>query len=290
LLRTGAPARIFWGLATHVYRAPEVGPNGQPAFVVERSREWFRWTWCDGIQFWVHAVDPEVLVHWPVGEGPESAAYYFVGPILAFILRRRGLTLLHGSVVDSAAGAIAFLGESGAGKSTLAAAMLRCGYGAVTDDVIALDARDQALRVWPGFAGLRLWQDSAQAVAGHLSALPRLVTKSRLWPDWDKRLLRLDAEPGPLPTEPRPIRYVYILDPGDTGPARIESLPVPRQVMEMERNTYQRFLRDGSRMRMDFVTFGRLAEQATIRRLVRGESLRDIGYLTSLLTEDMARH
>jgi hypothetical protein len=273
-----------------LYRAPELGPNGLPAFVVERSREWFRWTWCDGIRFWVHAVDPEVLVHWSVGEGPESAVYYFVGPILAFILRRRGLTLLHGSVVDSAAGAIAFLGESGAGKSTLAAAMLRCGYGAVTDDVIALDAGDQALRVWPGFAGLRLWQDSAQAVSGDLSDLPRLVTKSRLWPDWDKRLLRLDAEPGPLPTEPRPIRYVYILDPGETGPARIESLPVPRQMMEMDRNTYQRFLRDASRMRMDFLTLGRLAEQATIRRLVRGESLRDIGYLTSLLREDMVRH
>ena len=59
------------------------------------------------------------------------------GPVLGCILRVRGLTLLHSSVVSFEGHALAMIGDVKAGKSTTAMALLRRGAAILADDVAA---------------------------------------------------------------------------------------------------------------------------------------------------------
>jgi hypothetical protein len=59
-----------------------------------------------------------------------------------------------------------FLGEAGRGKSTLAAAFARRGYRILTDDCLHLSPSAGGYRVRPWSSGIRLWQDSIEAVWG----------------------------------------------------------------------------------------------------------------------------
>jgi len=274
---------------TLYYRSCDRGPNGQPAFVIERTSDgqWFRWTWCDGIAFHIHATQREVFVQWPPSEGPDSCVYYFLGPVLAFILRQRGVSLLHGSVVCSSGSAIAFLGDSGAGKSTIAAALLDRGYAALTDDLIALARLDGELCVWPGYAGLRLWADSVERLFRDAATMPRLVANSGLWPGWDKRILSLNDGMGRFCERPVPLRRLYVIGDRVTGAPTIASLSMPRRMMELDRNAYQRYLRNDSTVRSDFAVFADLIQQAPIQLLNPSDGLAEIGRLTSRIHFDI---
>ncbi len=55
----------------------------------------------------------------------EDVATYLLGPVMGFVLRRRGVLALHASAVCIGGQAVALCGESQAGKSTIAAALAR---------------------------------------------------------------------------------------------------------------------------------------------------------------------
>jgi hypothetical protein len=140
-VRLGLPyAPDTWLAAACLFRSPDLCANGQPAFTVECSRTtgWYRWRYCDGIVFCINQGADEIWADWPAGESHQCAAYYLVGPILAFVLRRRGALLLHGSSVAMGKAAVTFLGPSGAGKSTLAAALAKRGFSLLADDLMII--------------------------------------------------------------------------------------------------------------------------------------------------------
>lgn len=62
--------------------------------------------------------------------------------------------------------AVAFTGHSGQGKSTLATAFFSAGHRLVTDDCHLLEKRAGALYAMSPYPSLRLWPDSARALAG----------------------------------------------------------------------------------------------------------------------------
>jgi hypothetical protein len=68
----------------------------------------------------------------------------------------QGLEVLHASGVVLAGRAALFTGPPGAGKSSLAAALLQLGAALLSDDTVALEARDGALIAHPGAALLHL--------------------------------------------------------------------------------------------------------------------------------------
>lgn len=126
----------------------------------------------------------------------EDMATYLLGPVLAFALRMRGMLVLHASAVAIGGGALLFTGAAGAGKSTTAAAWLARGASLITDDVAAIEGK----AVLPGYARVRLWDDSAAALYGSAEALPLLT------PTWTKRYA-----PAPMVEGPVPLRAIVIL-------------------------------------------------------------------------------
>lgn len=81
-----------------------------------------------------------------------------LGPALVLALARQGVWCLHASAVETAGGAVLFLGRSGAGKSTLARRLVS--DGAVTrrlaDDVVPVIAAGGTLSCLPHFPQLKL--------------------------------------------------------------------------------------------------------------------------------------
>lgn len=89
----------------------------------------------------------------------------FLGSILGFVLRRRGNTCLHASVVELAGQTILFTGHKGAGKSTAAAAMIEHqGAKLIADDMAVLQKQSGQLTVAPGYPAHRLNSDAFTAL------------------------------------------------------------------------------------------------------------------------------
>ena len=93
--------------------------------------------------------------------------HLYLNEVLPLALSRReplGKLVFHGSAVEVAGGAVAFLADSGQGKSTLAGSFGTGGYRFLADDRLALDPVDGGYNVLPSHPSIRLWEDSRQVL------------------------------------------------------------------------------------------------------------------------------
>jgi hypothetical protein len=88
----------------------------------------------------------------PPDEEPWSWQRFLVGRILPWAAVLRGHEVLHASAIVLRDRVVAFVGETGTGKTSLAVHLVARGLGFFTDDVLALELRDGALRAHPGAA------------------------------------------------------------------------------------------------------------------------------------------
>ena len=98
--------------------------RGYPEAITWQSdhRGGYRLRYGDGTVFIVDAHGASIWAVWPRDLTLEDTAIYLLGPVLAFVLRLRGITCLHASAFCINGHAVALTGHSGAGKSTTAAA------------------------------------------------------------------------------------------------------------------------------------------------------------------------
>lgn len=96
----------------------------------------------------------------PIPEAPlETIRHLFLDQVFPLALSKRGGLVLHASSVVCETGAIAFIGKTGSGKSTLAASFAKDRFPLITDDCLLLGESKAHLLAFPGYPGLRLWQD-----------------------------------------------------------------------------------------------------------------------------------
>jgi len=91
---------------------------------------------------------------------PERVRLFLLGSAMGALLYQRGLFPLHGSAVETPWGGMIFVGPQGVGKSTLAAQFLRQGFRLLSDDVCAVEATAEGLRILPAVARFRLCADA----------------------------------------------------------------------------------------------------------------------------------
>lgn len=289
VIKIGRPLKpCLRNIATPLFVWPELGPNGRPFFVIDYLAKygWYRWTYCDGIEFFIHESGREVWVNWPSGESAQSAAFYLVGPILGFVLRLRGAIALHGSTIALNGRAVVILGDSGAGKSTLAAALMKRGCAVLTDDLAPLQLRDDHFDVIPGYSRLRLWPDSAEAICRGLRHLDRLVDRSTFWPDWDKRALDLSVTSGEFEVAPKPLSTIFILGPRTDVAPRVESLSGSQSVIELVRHIYQGYLSDAARRVNELDVLTQLAGQISVKRLHLSNDIHQLDSACDLVLDE----
>jgi hypothetical protein len=145
-----------------------------------------------------------------------------IGQVLPLVAALRGLDVLHASAVavDGGAGgdggAVAFTGPPGAGKSTLAVNLALRGAALLADDVIALRRIGERLRVEPATSLVNLRRDQGERLRARLGGLGRPLGST------EKLHIAMDAL-----AEPQPLRALYVLELGVSGPTEIAPIAPP---------------------------------------------------------------
>jgi len=245
------------------YVSPTCNEQGHPTLRVGAIADgsYFALLYADGVQFVVDRSGQEIWVDWPETSSLEDAATYLMGPVMGYVLRRRGIVSLHASAVSIDGRAIALVGEAGAGKSTTAAAFATLGYGILSDDLVPLDDRKDGFLALPGYPRINLWPDSVRALFGSEEALPRIT------PTWEKRFLALDREGYRFESNPLPLAAIYVLAPRDSAAPRMsfEEQNASTALITLVKNTYVNYLMDPQMRRHEFDIVSRLVSAVSVR-------------------------
>src|SRR5260370_41636294 len=219
---------------------------------------------------------------WQESISQEDAMSCLLGPVMGFVLLLRGIVCLHASAIATGDKAIAIVGPSEAGKSTTAAAFAKLGYSVLSDDVVTLDERNGRFLVHPGYARIRLWPDSAEALYGSADVLPRLA------PTWDKRYVDLTKDSFQFQKSPLPLAAAYILEERalDCADFRIESLSTKEALLSLIGNTYATNLMDRRMRGREFEILRRVIADVPIRRVFPPNDYESLPQLCNMIVED----
>src|SRR5262245_24055614 len=105
--------------------------------------------------------DREIRIDPLPGTREADVRTFLLGSVLGAVLHSRQMLVLHASAIQTARGAVLFMGASGAGKSTLLGAFLQRGYAMLADDKagIVVDGDGVPWAV-PGYPLIRLSEDA----------------------------------------------------------------------------------------------------------------------------------
>lgn len=203
-----------------------------------------------------------------------------LGSVMACLLVRRGLVVLHASAVSLDGQAVILLGHKGAGKSTTAAILTQNGFALLSDDVVALEATPGGQHVLPAFGLVKLWGETAR----HINS----GEQRRLWQvheTIDKAHYRFNDGMSDHAT---PLSRVYILDRqaegGVTTLSPEHALPAALEHAYMARYGMKGF---GQRLGLHFSVLGGLAAAGAIRTLTVPRGLDRIGEVADLVRRDL---
>jgi energy-coupling factor transporter ATP-binding protein EcfA2 len=212
----------------------------------------------------------------------EDLGTYLLGPVLGFVLRRRGAIALHASSVCLSGQAVVLCGPSESGKSTTAAALALRGVPVIAEDISPLSESDGWLYVEPGYPRVCLWPDTVKSLFGAENSLPLLT------PTWEKCFLALDGVSARFESLARPLGAVYLLGPrvDETNAPRIEDLGGRDALLELVQNTYMNWLLDRSRRAAELDALSKLVTEVPVRRIVPHSDPVRLGALCDLILKD----
>jgi hypothetical protein len=249
------------------------------------SEDFFELSYSDGAQF---VVDGACTRLWAACGGPLTLDYlatYLRGPVMGFILRRRGVAALHASAVCIDGRAFVLCGESGAGKSTAAAAFALMGIPVMCDDIVPLAANGSEFFVEPAYPQVGLWPDAVRSLLGSADALPRLT------PGWEKCFLSLDGKNAQFEPQKQPCGAIYLLScrSREASTPRIEELTQHRAMLGLVQNTYMNWILNPKQRAAEFDFLGKLVTQVPVRRIVPHGDPDRIGAFCELIERDAER-
>jgi hypothetical protein len=271
---------------THYVKSSRTDPaDSAYTLIVFGSEDFFEVTYSDGTEF---VVDGACTRLWAACRYPLTVDYlatYLRGPIMGFILRRRGVAALHASTVCIDGRAFVLCGESGTGKSTAAAAFALIGIPVMCDDITPLSTNGREFFVDPGYPQVGLWPDAVQSLLGSADALPRWT------PSWEKCFLSLVGRNTKFEPQQRPCGAIYLLGPrsGETNTPRIEELTQRGAMLDLVQNTYMNWILNPKQRAEEFDFLSKLIAQVPVRRIVPHADSRRIGALCELIEKDAER-
>jgi hypothetical protein len=258
-----------------------------PAFVLTSlgERQFFQLAYSDGTRFVVNGVATKIWGTAGVSQTVDDLATYFLGPVMGFILRRRGIMALHASALCIDGKAIVLAGEAGAGKSTTAAALALRGAPILCEDIAAIEERNEGFTVEAGHTRVCLWPESVEMLMGRPDALPLLAA------NWEKCYLPLDGSKATLEKQNQPLAAIYVLSPREAAPdaPRIEEVSGHQVLLDLVQNTYMNWVLDRSQRAAEFEVLAHLISKIPVRRVVPHRDPAQIGALCDLILADVRR-
>ena len=247
--------------------------------------EFFQLAYDDGTRFIVDGTAQRLWGTWLPPLTIEDVATYLVGPVMGFVLRRRGVLALHASSVCISGNAVILCGSSESGKSTTAAALALRGVPVLTEDVSPVKEHKGSLCVEPGYPRICLWPDAVESLFGVPGALPRIT------PTWEKRFLALDGVRAAFESKKRPLKVVYLFGSRteEADAPRIEDLGMRDALLELVQNSYMNWLLDRNQRAAELDALTRLVANVSVRRIVPHTDPARLGALCELIIKDATR-
>jgi hypothetical protein len=190
---------------------------------------------------------------------------YLLGSAFGALLHQRGLLVMHASTIQTARGAVLFVGPSGHGKSTLLAGLVQRGYAMLSDDVTAISLESPSSPVaYSAFPRLRLCSDAAVRLKYPVERLQRV----RTW-DADKYHVPVTC----FCPKPLPVCAVYTLRVHATPDILLEPVSSVQRFAIVATNTYRyRFLEGLGQRQIHFKAATRLAKAVHVGSIIRPAS------------------
>ena len=164
-----------WTISLGQQNSPEDGfewfhnwktPDGQEVMASARKQENYLLKF-PGLVVFLVDFDEHVIHAYPEPGCPENTlAHLLIDQVIPRVMGHGGRMVIHASAVELTDGrVVVFTGPSGRGKSTLAMAMLNSGHRLISDDCLLLENRGGEIYGIASYPSLRLWADSAAAMA-----------------------------------------------------------------------------------------------------------------------------
>jgi hypothetical protein len=196
-----------------------------------------------------------------------------MGSAMGALLYQRGLFPLHGSAVETPWGAMVFVGAQGAGKSTLASEFHRAGFRLLSDDVCAVEATPEGLRILPALAHFRLCSD----------AYERLGTPATARFDVDKFVVPLGE--GYCP-QPLPLCAIHVLVDHEAAEPAYLPLRGLERIQRLFENLYRPHYLKGQATQAELSRLaGVIAQQTMIANVARRRDVAKLPALVDFLVE-----
>lgn len=246
------------------------------------NEQYFELAYSDGAKFLVDESGGAVWAYCPGTMSLDYFVTYIRGPVMGFVLRRRGRLALHASAVKIGDYAVVLCGESQSGKSTVAAALALRKNSVLSEDITAIEFSDGTIYAVPGHSQVGLWPDMTKTLFGSETALPRFTAS------WDKRVLDLHRTTGGFDSKARPIAAIYVLGPRDPDSAAPFAYHLEGRAafFELLQNTYMNWLLTPDQRRSEFDDLARLVATVPVRRLVPHEQPERLAKLCDLIVTD----
>jgi len=207
------PAAADITIAVGAIDMPKPSPQAATTFRFEPDRQYLAW---HAVGAFLISGGRRIDVEPAPGVDDALLAFPLLGPVMALLLHRRGLLVLHASAIAVAGKGAIFMGDKGAGKSTTASALIRAGHELLTDDVVALDLTNPGQpMIVPGFPQIKLAADAAAAIP-----LGQAEVRPQVHPAIDKMQHRLH---GAFSGSMVPAAGIYVLERGQ----RAAMTPLP---------------------------------------------------------------
>ncbi len=236
------------------------------------------------IEFVIDPLNRSVTVYWSSALPFSDVEAYFVGLVMACLLRQRGVLCLHASVVARNGRCIAILGKKRAGKSTTAAALVQAGWQLLADDVAAVTFDGEAFHIQAGYPRMRLAPEAVTTLYGTVECLPRVYSRQV------KHYVDLDANGSPYGTflpHSLPLTTIYILGQRSTTSFEITDMPPQKKVVSLAFNTVGNYMVIDAAMRArEFALMSQLAQRAPIRQLHLPNQLDALSQLSDIMLDD----
>ena len=269
------PAGAAPDVEVHIGEIPDI-PRSGAAFSIRVQSSDVR-GWIPGVGAFSVSGGNRIVVAPLDGADERALRLTIVGPLLGVILSQRGKFVLHASTAVVDGRAVAFTGLSGAGKSTLAAALMRVGHPLIADDMTVIDISDEIPFVQPGFPRIKLWPDSAEALAYDAASL------NLVHPDRTKRSLPTATT---FHAQAVPLVRCYLLE-DDSGHSICE-LSATAAILSLVKCTYQsHWLHETGASGANLLHSGSLVRTGVVRRLRRLRSFDALAEVIALIEDDV---
>lgn len=175
----------------------------------------------------------DILIELHQNANENTVRLYLLGMIMGILLHQRQFLVLHGSAIAVNDACVIFTAPSGFGKSTLAGAFYKRGFHVVTDDICALEWKENKPYIFPSMPQIKLWEESIKKLDVKVDSLRKIL------PDKNKFAMPLSEK---FIHTPIPVKHIYEIIISDGNDFQLKQLQGTKKFPSLHNNIHHKWV------------------------------------------------